>query len=113
MNCSSQQVTLRRLNKAFQAFFARCRKGQAPGFPRFKSLARIPGFGYKGHGDGWRFSPGDGWKNGTLRLQGPGTSAPVARLARQAARSRAASSCFRALGRAITKITATRTRVAV
>src|SRR5690606_13062751 len=54
MNCSSQQVTLRRLNKAFQVFFARCRKGQKPGFPRFKSFARMPGFGYKGHGDGWR-----------------------------------------------------------
>lgn len=29
LNCSSQQVTLRRLNKAFQAFFLRCRNGQA------------------------------------------------------------------------------------
>lgn len=69
MNCSSQQVTLRRLNKAFQNFFARCRRGQTPGFPRFKSLARMPGFGYKKHGDGWRFAPGVDGKNGTLRLQ--------------------------------------------
>ncbi len=69
MNCSSQQVTLRRLNKAFQAFFARCKRGQTPGFPRFKSLLRMPGFGYKSHGDGWRFTPGPDWKNGTLRLQ--------------------------------------------
>lgn len=68
MNCSSQQVTLRRLNKAFQAFFTRCKKGQTPGFPRFKSLARMPGFGYKSHGDGWRFTPGSDWRNGTLRL---------------------------------------------
>ncbi len=68
MNCSSQQVTLRRLNKAFQGFFARCKKGQAPGFPRFKSLSRMPGFGYKSHGDGWRFTPGADWRNGTLRL---------------------------------------------
>jgi putative transposase len=85
MNCSSQQVTLRRLDKAFKAFFARCARGQTPGFPRYKSLARMPGFGYKSHGDGWRFSPnlasaqaadGDGaprWgKHATLRLQGVG-----------------------------------------
>jgi len=38
-NCSSQQITLRRLDKAFKAFFARCAKRQSPGFPRFKSLA--------------------------------------------------------------------------
>jgi len=69
MNCSSQQVTLRRLNKAFQAFFVRCKRGQTPGFPRFKSRSRMPGFGYKSHGDGWRFTPGKDWKNGTLRLQ--------------------------------------------
>ena len=68
-NCSSQQVTLRRLNKAMQSFFLRCRKGQTPGFPRFKSTSRMPGFGYKGHGDGWRFAPGKDWRHGTLRLQ--------------------------------------------
>jgi putative transposase len=68
MNCSSQQVTLRRLNKAFQAFFARCKRGKSPGFPRFKSLSRMPGFGYKGHGDGWRFTRGESGKHGTLRL---------------------------------------------
>lgn len=72
MNCSSQQVTLRRLQKAFAAFFARCKKGQTPGFPRFKSLARMPGFGYKGHGDGWRFSTGAAGRHGTLRLQEAG-----------------------------------------
>lgn len=84
-NCSSQQITLRRLNKAFQAFFARCAKGQTPGFPRFKSIKRMQGFGYKGHGDGWRFTPkfknqgkpddfgNIAWdKHGTLRLQGVG-----------------------------------------
>lgn len=79
MNCSSQQVTLRRLDKAFAAFFKRVRQGRAPGFPRFKSLSRMPGFGYKGHGDGWRFTPAikekggrEIWKHGTLRLQGIG-----------------------------------------
>jgi putative transposase len=79
MNCSSQQVTLRRLNKAFQGFFRRVAHGQSPGFPRYKSIQRMPGFGYKGHGDGWRFTPAMGqrkgkecWKHGTLRLQGVG-----------------------------------------
>lgn len=85
MNCSSQQITLRRLDKAFRAFFERCRRGQAPGFPRFKSLARMPGIGFKSHGDGWRFTPNlpnkgrpddfgvIRWaKHGTLRLQGIG-----------------------------------------
>jgi hypothetical protein len=78
MNCSSQQVTLRRLSKAFDNFFGRIAKGQAPGFPRFKSIKRMPGFGYKGHGDGWRFTPNiwqrqqqddvtERWKHGTLR----------------------------------------------
>ncbi len=72
MNCSSQQITLRRLDKAFTAFFRRVKAGQSPGFPRFKSIDRMPGFGYKSHGDGWRFTPGANWKHGTLRLQGIG-----------------------------------------
>lgn len=33
---SSQQATLRRLDKAFQAFFRRVKAAQTPGFPRFK-----------------------------------------------------------------------------
>ncbi len=72
MNCSSQQITLRRLDKAFAAFFRRVKAGQSPGFPRFKSMQRMRGFGYKSHGDGWRFTPGADWKHGTLRLQGVG-----------------------------------------
>ena len=84
-SCSSQQVTLRRLDKAFKAFFFRVARGQSPGFPRYKSINRMPGFGFKGHGDGWRFTPklaNEGrpddfgivrWaKHGTLYLQGMG-----------------------------------------
>ena len=71
-NCSSQQMTLRRLDKAFSAFFRRVKAGQGPGFPRFKSLARFPGFSFKTHGDGWRFTEGERWKHGTLRLSGIG-----------------------------------------
>jgi len=33
----------------------------------------MPGFGFKSHGDGWRFTPGPDGKHGTLRLQGVGT----------------------------------------
>ena len=68
-NCSSQQITLRRLDKAMKAFFRRVAKGQAAGFPRFKALTRFP---FKSHGDGWRFTPGTGWQHGKLRLQGIG-----------------------------------------
>jgi len=71
-NCSSQQMTLRRLDKAFAAFFRRIKAGQTPGFPRFKSLARFPGFSYKSHGDGWKFTPGKEWRHGSLRLSGVG-----------------------------------------
>ena len=45
-------MTLRRLDKAFAAFFRRIKAGQTPGFPRFKSLGRFPGFSFKSHGDG-------------------------------------------------------------
>lgn len=72
INCSSQQMTLRRLDKSFAAFFRRLKAGQAPGFPRFKSLSRFPGFSFKSHGDGWRFSPGKDWRHGTLRIAGVG-----------------------------------------
>jgi len=71
-NCSSQQMTLRRLDRAYAAFFRRVKQGQTPGFPRFKSLKRFPGFSFKSHGDGWKFTPGEKWKHGTLRISGVG-----------------------------------------
>jgi putative transposase len=72
-NCSSQQRTLRRLDNAFQAFFRRVKqRGERAGFPRFKNLDAFPGFGFKSHGDGWRFVPGADWRHGKLRLQGVG-----------------------------------------
>ena len=40
LNSTSVQQTLRRLDKAFQAFFRRVKAGQKPGYPRFKSAAR-------------------------------------------------------------------------
>lgn len=72
INAQSQQVTLRRLDLAFAAFFRRMRAGQAPGFPRFKSFERFSGFGYKSHGDGWRLIPGQKNRHGRVRLSGVG-----------------------------------------
>ena len=39
-HCSSQRTCLRRLDKAFKRFFARVKKGEKPGFPRFKPRSR-------------------------------------------------------------------------
>ncbi|MGI5325211.1 helix-turn-helix domain-containing protein [Actinomadura nitritigenes] len=38
---SSQQATLRRLNKAFEAFFRRVETGRTPGYPRFKGVGHF------------------------------------------------------------------------
>jgi putative transposase len=47
---SSQQATLRRLNRAFKAFFRRVTTGQTPGYPRFKypdtGLVYLKGIGH-------------------------------------------------------------------
>jgi putative transposase len=40
------QETLKRLEKAFDAFFRRVRDGQKPGFPRFRARARYSSFTY-------------------------------------------------------------------
>lgn len=67
----SVQVTGERLVRAFDAFFRRLAAGQTPGYPRFKSIERYPGWGYKAHGDGWTLlRKGDGY--GTVRLSGLG-----------------------------------------
>lgn len=75
LNAQAMQVTLKRLDLAFKAFFRRCKAGEKPGFPRFKSKDRFPGFGFKTHGDGFRFTPGEGWRHGRLRLSGIGDMA--------------------------------------
>jgi len=40
------QDVLRRIDKTFQAFFLRCKRGQVPGFPRFRSESRYDSFTY-------------------------------------------------------------------
>lgn len=55
---SSQQATLRRLNKAFAGFFRRvktAKPGVKPGYPRFKGKARFDSVEWPKDGDGARW----------------------------------------------------------
>ena len=54
LNAQSLQVTAKRVALAFNAFFRRTAEGNTPGYPRFKSLNRFSGWGYKTYGDGWK-----------------------------------------------------------
>jgi putative transposase len=54
---SSQQATLRRLNKAFAGFFRRVKAGQTPGYPRFKAARRFGSVEWPKDGDGARWLP--------------------------------------------------------
>ncbi|MGH3576557.1 MAG: RNA-guided endonuclease InsQ/TnpB family protein [Mycobacterium sp.] len=54
---SSQQATLRRLNKAFAGFFRRVKAGQKAGYPRFKGKARFDSVEWPKDGDGARWLP--------------------------------------------------------
>jgi putative transposase len=72
VNAQSEQVTLKRLDLAFKAFFRRVKNGETPGFPRFKSYYRFPGWGYKSHGDGWRLLSDENRKHKFVQLSGIG-----------------------------------------
>lgn len=48
------QDTLRRVDKAFKAFFVRCKRGATPGFPRFQGRNRYDSFTYPQ--DGFRLT---------------------------------------------------------
>jgi len=54
---SSQQATLRRLNKAFAGFFRRVKRGEKAGYPRFKGKARFDSVEWPKDGDGARWLP--------------------------------------------------------
>ncbi|GAA4228937.1 RNA-guided endonuclease TnpB family protein [Streptosporangium album] len=70
---SSQQATLRRLDKAFQAFFARVKAGRTPGFPRFKGKGRFDTVEWPKDGDGCRWNSRPEHPTTTyVRLQGVG-----------------------------------------
>lgn len=66
------RMTLRRLDKAFSAFFRRVKAGQTPGFPRFKSKSRFSSFEMCSHGEGWQYVPDTDWHHGKLWLRGIG-----------------------------------------
>jgi putative transposase len=69
LNFSSAQATLRRLDKAFEAFFRRVKAspGDTPGYPRFKSEERFKTVEFPSYGDGCRMKD-----NGRLYLQNIG-----------------------------------------
>ncbi len=70
LSVNSLRTTLNRIDWAFKAFFRRVKAGDKPGFPRFRSVERFPGFGLKQHGNGWKFTPGEGWRHGQLYVKG-------------------------------------------
>jgi putative transposase len=69
---SSQQATLRRLDKAMQAFFRRVKAGEKPGYPRFRGVGWFDTVEFPKDGDGcrWDSTPHDPVTR--VRLQGVG-----------------------------------------
>ncbi|MFE9438525.1 RNA-guided endonuclease InsQ/TnpB family protein [Streptomyces sp. NPDC006602] len=69
---SSQQATLRRLDKAFAAFFRRVKSGETPGYPRFRGVNWFDTVDFLKDGDGcrWNSTPHD--PTTRVRLQGVG-----------------------------------------
>ncbi|MES4904834.1 MULTISPECIES: transposase [unclassified Streptomyces] len=69
---SSQQATLRRLDKAMQAFFRRVKAGEKPGYPRFKGAGHFDTVEFPRDGDGcrWDSTPHDPVTR--VRFQGVG-----------------------------------------
>ncbi|MEU6709487.1 RNA-guided endonuclease InsQ/TnpB family protein, partial [Streptomyces wuyuanensis] len=69
---SSQQATLRRLEKAFAAFFRRVKAGETPGYPRFRGQSWFDAVEFPKDGDGcrWDSTPHDPVTR--VRLQGVG-----------------------------------------
>lgn len=72
---SSQQATLRRLNRAFDAFFRRVKWGERPGYPRFRSVHRFDTVEFPKNGDGCRWESTEKGRTSTwthVYLQGVG-----------------------------------------
>ncbi|MFE9781930.1 RNA-guided endonuclease InsQ/TnpB family protein [Streptomyces sp. NPDC005775] len=69
---SSQQATLRRLDKAFTAFFRRVKAGDKPGYPRFRGVNWFDTVDFPRDGDGcrWDSTPHDPVTR--VRFQGVG-----------------------------------------
>jgi transposase len=69
---SSQQATLRRLDKAFVAFFRRARVGERSGYPRFKGAGWFDTVEWPKDGDGCRWDSQPDRPTTRVRLQGVG-----------------------------------------
>lgn len=69
---SSQQATLRRLDKAFAAFFRRIKAGETPGYPLFRGVTWFDTVDFPKDGDGcrWDSTPHDPVTR--VRFQGVG-----------------------------------------
>lgn len=69
LNFWSAQNTLKTLDKAFQAFYRRCKASKKPGYPRFKNTDRFNSFAFdmSGNGGGCKVV------GGKLRIQNVGT----------------------------------------
>jgi putative transposase len=67
VNAQCAQDVLRRLDKAFNAFFTGVNRGQTPGYPRFRSASRYDSITFPTYGDGAKLLD-----NGKLRIQGVG-----------------------------------------
>ena len=65
-NCSSCQRTLKRLDRAFQAFFRRAKSGETLGYPRFRGYGRFGSVEFT-HGDGSKLT-----SDGRAYFQGVG-----------------------------------------
>jgi putative transposase len=66
-NFSCSQDVLRRVDRAFKGFFTRIKRGQKPGYPRFRAASRYDSITFPSYGDGCRLL-----NNGKLRVQGVG-----------------------------------------
>ena len=68
LNASSLQHTLRRVDKAYAAFFRRVKAGQTPGHPRFKGAPRFHSVEYT-YGDGVKLEYDDYYDRFVLHVQ--------------------------------------------
>jgi putative transposase len=66
-NFSCCQDVLRRVDKTYKAFYARVKRGDKPGFPRYRSARRYDSITFPSYGDGCRLL-----STGKLRVQGAG-----------------------------------------
>ncbi len=67
VNFSCGQDVLRRVDKTYKAFFARVKRGEKPGFPRYRSFRRYDSITFPDPGHGYKLMPA-----GKLRIQGAG-----------------------------------------